>query len=318
MKTGHHTAEQMINSSTRRRRGSRRSRRCVAHMGSPKQRSTAGAWPMAGCPSQRRSGSRNESKKMRASSASWPSGCLSSTCSKRCWEKGLSVADQRTAVQVLVAGGLSVQRAGALLQLHRSTFRYAAHPRDDGRLLDEGQTLAARYPRYGYRRIHALVRRGTVVNQKRSRRVWRRHRLPVPRVRRLRLRRVRPTPLRAADPGHIWAYDFLEVALADGTPLRIVTVLDEFTRAGLALDVALTSSADQVSGVLTALFGTVVGGGLAIPVAQLLAGRAFGAGEEIGQDGGDGGQATTVGQNEPQAPQGQHGDLGPNKVGEIS
>ncbi len=163
------------------------------------------------------------------------------------------MADQRTAVQFLVAGGLSVQRACALLQLHRSTFRYAAHPRDDGALLVEVQTLAARYPRYGYRRIHALVRRGTVVNQKRIRRLWRRHRLQVPRVRRLRLRRVRPTPLRAAYPGHIWAYDFLEDALADGTPLRILTVMDEFTREGLALDVAVTTSAERVIGVLTAL-----------------------------------------------------------------
>ncbi len=74
------------------------------------------------------------------------------------------MADQRSGVAFLVAGGLSVHRACALLALHRSTFRYTPRPRDDGRLLDEVQTLAARYPRYGYHRIHALVRREAVVN----------------------------------------------------------------------------------------------------------------------------------------------------------
>jgi putative transposase len=70
---------------------------------------------------------------------------------------------------------------------------------------------------------------------------------------RKRLRPRRPERLQAAYPGHIWAYDFVEDALADGTPLRILTVMDEFTREGLALDVALTTSAERVIGVLTAL-----------------------------------------------------------------
>lgn len=53
--------------------------------------------------------------------------------------------------------------------------------------------------------------------------------------------------------GHIWAYDVVEYALTDGTPLRILTVMDAFTREGLALDVALTTSAERVIGVLLAL-----------------------------------------------------------------
>jgi putative transposase len=57
----------------------------------------------------------------------------------------------------------------------------------------------------------------------------------------------------AAYPGHIWAYDFVEDALADGTPLRVLTVMDEFTREGLALDVDVCASAERVIGVLTAL-----------------------------------------------------------------
>lgn len=157
-------------------------------------------------------------------------------------------------MQFLVARGLSVHRACALVHLHRSTFRYTAHPPDDTALRSRIQALAAQHPRYGYRRITVLLNQTEQVNQKRVRRLWRRHRLQVRRVVRKRIRRTRPTRLQAAYPGHIWAYDFVEDALADGTPLRILTVMDEFTREGLALDVALTTSAERVIGVLTVLF----------------------------------------------------------------
>jgi len=162
--------------------------------------------------------------------------------------------EQREAVQFLVAGGLSVQRACTVVQMHRSSFRYVAHPTDDMPLLGRIQGLTLHHPRYGYRRISVLLNRTEKVNQKRVRRLWKLHRLQVRRVVRKRVRRVRPARLQAAYPGHIWAYDFVEDALADGTPLRILTVMDEFTREGLALSVALTTSAERVVGVLTALF----------------------------------------------------------------
>lgn len=162
--------------------------------------------------------------------------------------------EQREAVQFLVAGGLSVQRACTVVQMHRSSFRYVAHPTDDMPLLGRIHGLAAQHTRYGYRRISVLLNRTEKVNQKRVRRLWKLHQLQVRRVVRKRVRRVRPARLQAAYPGHIWAYDFVEDALADGTPLRILTVMDEFTREGLALDVALTTSAERVIGVLTALF----------------------------------------------------------------
>jgi putative transposase len=161
--------------------------------------------------------------------------------------------EQREAVQFLVAGGLSVQRACTVVQMHRSSFRYVAHPTDDMPLLGRIHGLAVQHPRYGYRRISVLLNRTEKVNQKRVRRLWKLHRLQVRRVVRKRVRRVRPARLQAAYPGHIWAYDFVEDALADGTALQILTVMDEFTREGLALDVARTTSAERVIGVLTAL-----------------------------------------------------------------
>jgi len=57
------------------------------------------------------------------------------------------MAEQREAVQFFVAGGVSVQRACALVQIHRSTFRYVAHPPDDTALLSQIQTLAEQHPR---------------------------------------------------------------------------------------------------------------------------------------------------------------------------
>jgi len=163
------------------------------------------------------------------------------------------VAEQRVAVEILVDGGLSVLRACQLVGIHRSTFHYTAHPRDDTGLVDQIQTLAVQHPRYGYRRIHALVNRTHRVNQKRVRRLWRRHRLQVRRAVRPRLRRSRPPQLAAAYPGHIWAYDFLEDALADGTKIHILTVMDEFTREGLAVEVMRATSAARVLEVLRSL-----------------------------------------------------------------
>lgn len=163
------------------------------------------------------------------------------------------MAARRAAVGVLTADGLAIQRACDLVGIHRSTFRYQAHPPDDAPLLATMQELTQRYPRYGYRRITALIRRNEPVNQKRIRRLWRLHRLQVRRVPRPRPRPKPHDRLVAAYPGHIWAYDFVEDALADGTPLRILTVMDEFTREGLALDVATVASAERVLGVLTAL-----------------------------------------------------------------
>jgi putative transposase len=156
-------------------------------------------------------------------------------------------------VRFLVAGGLSVQRACLLASLARATFRYQAHPDDQSKLVSQVRELAARYPRYGYRRITALIRQRQTINHKTVRRIWRRERLQVGRIRRVRVRRSRPPLLQATYPGHIWAYDFVEDSLSSGVSFKVLTVMDEFTREGLALDVAPATSAERVIGVLTTL-----------------------------------------------------------------
>jgi putative transposase len=115
--------------------------------------------------------------------------------------------------------------------------------------------LAAKHPRYGYRRVWALLRRrGQQVNKKRVHRLWQRTRLQVRKRPRKRHRSsAGELPLKATHPGHIWTYDFLEDRTQNGTLLRILTVMDEFTREGLAIELATSLPASRVITVLERL-----------------------------------------------------------------
>lgn len=119
--------------------------------------------------------------------------------------------------------------------------------------MDELSSLAQRYPRYGYRRAWAVLRRSRRVNVKRVHRLWKAAHVQVQKVVRPRKRRQRPLHLRAAYPNHIWAYDVVHDADQHGNKLFILTVMDEFTREGLATQVMCETSAEQVVAVLTAL-----------------------------------------------------------------
>jgi putative transposase len=156
-------------------------------------------------------------------------------------------------VRFLVTKGLSVLRACLLVQLQRATFHYQAHPVADTELEADLEAIAQANPRYGYRRAWALVRRKRRVNRKRVHRLWKRAKLQVKRVKRPRARRERPPPLAASYPNHVWAYDFVQDQDSHGRTLYILTVMDEFTREGLAIAVAEATSAEWVIAVLSEL-----------------------------------------------------------------
>lgn len=168
------------------------------------------------------------------------------------------VGAQREAVQALAAHGLSQRRACALVGIHRSSLRYLARPNRATDLATRISELAQQHPRYGYRRMGALWRReGRTINTKRVRRLWRRARLPVRRARRRARRAGTPatvTPQQAQRPGQVWTYDFLQDATLGGRRLRLLTVLDEFTRECLAITVATAMSATRVIAVLEPVF----------------------------------------------------------------
>jgi transposase InsO family protein len=119
--------------------------------------------------------------------------------------------------------------------------------------------LATQYGRYGYRRVAALLRaEGFPVNHKRVERLWRREGLRVParqpKRRRLWLSDGSCVRLRPAHPGHVWSYDFVKCRTSDGRAFRLLTVIDEFTRECLAIDVARRITAEDVLERLSELF----------------------------------------------------------------
>ena len=110
----------------------------------------------------------------------------------------------------------------------------------ESRLVADITTLATRYGRYGYRRITALLQeRGWQVNHKRVERIWRKEGLKVPQKQpkrgRLWLNDGSCIRLRPEHKDHVWSYDFMVSRTADGRALKLLTILDEYTRECLAI-----------------------------------------------------------------------------------
>jgi putative transposase len=142
----------------------------------------------------------------------------------------------------------------------RVTQRRVSSVRDDEEALRAAiVTLAARYGRYGYRRITALLRRdGWQVNHKRVERIWRQEGLKVPQKQpkrgRLWLNEGSCVRLRPTHRNHVWSYDFLADRTHDGRAVKILTVIDEYSRQSLAIVVARKIKSDDVLDCLTDLF----------------------------------------------------------------
>lgn len=158
--------------------------------------------------------------------------------------------------------GVSERRACMALGHSRSTQRYVPRLRDgEHELTTEIRKLADKHPRYGYRRIHAQLRRqGWRVNRKRVHRIWRAEGLRVPQKQRKR-RRVGSKDgscirRKAEYRNHVWAIDFVHDQTADWRRLKVLTITDEFTRECLDLPVDRHFTHHDVIGVLAGLFAT--------------------------------------------------------------
>lgn len=153
----------------------------------------------------------------------------------------VSAQARRAQVAYVRARGVSQRRACALLSIARSTLGYLSRmAAKDAPVLAAMRELAAQYPRYGYRRIQVFLgRRGFSLSADRTHRIWRAAGLQVPRRRpRRRVAAARPRPLAAEAGNHVWAYDFVFDACANGQQLKCLTIVDEFTRECFAIDVA--------------------------------------------------------------------------------
>ena len=143
--------------------------------------------------------------------------------------------------------GLSQRRACVLIQLPRSTFYFEpAQPIKDAPIIEVMRRLAAERPRFGYRRIRILMaREGYPMSEERCYRLWKAAGLQVPAKRpRRRARGQDPRAFCPLGNNVVWAIDFVHDACANGQKLKCLTVIDEYSRECLAIEVdgALRSS----------------------------------------------------------------------------
>jgi transposase InsO family protein len=153
--------------------------------------------------------------------------------------------------------GVSQRRACRVVGQHRSTQRLVARPRldEEQKLRRRLREIARRHPRWGWKTAHSILRReGWTMNKKRTRRLWRDEglRRPAP-CKRKRTRSPSGERFRAERPNDVWALDFQFDETADRRRLKILNLVDEYTREALAMRVGRTCDADQVVAVIDGL-----------------------------------------------------------------
>jgi putative transposase len=150
----------------------------------------------------------------------------------------------------------SERRICRVLGIARSVVRYVPQPRADETPLRRSIiALAAQYGRYGYRQVTGLLwQQGWQISRSRVERIWKQEGLKVPpkqpKRARLWLADGSCVRLRPLYKNHVWSWDFVMDRTADGRPLKILTLIDEFTKEALAIYVARRIRAHDVIDVL--------------------------------------------------------------------
>ena len=173
----------------------------------------------------------------------------------------MSAAKKRRAVdRIMEVLQASERRTCRVLEQPRSTQRHIRKVNVEGdRLMARITELACQYGRYGYIRITALLRAvGWRVNHKRVERIWREEGLKVPQKRRKRRRLWSAdgscVRLRPQYKDYVWSYDLVADRTSDGRPLKMLTMIDEYTRECLAIHVDRQITSDHVMEKLTQVF----------------------------------------------------------------
>lgn len=147
-----------------------------------------------------------------------------------------------------------------MVGVSRSVARYKPSKREgESDLLDRIKELSRRHKRYGYRRVTELLcREGLIVNHKRVYRLWNTEGLALPRKRPKRRRAGATVEMvnKAAYKNHVWAYDFVEDRTDKGNKLRMLNIVDEYTRECLAIRVERSIDSLKVIDTLNWLFLT--------------------------------------------------------------
>lgn len=156
---------------------------------------------------------------------------------------------------------VSERRACRAIEQPRSSQRYQRQVRDDEpALVKQILELVRRFPRYGYRMICGKLRQlGWTVNPKRVYRLWKEMGLKVPKKKRKKRRLGNSSNAshrrRAEHPNHVWSWDFIFDRTGRGKLLKWLTIVDEFTRENLCLEVDSNMTSEHVINYLADLFG---------------------------------------------------------------
>ena len=152
---------------------------------------------------------------------------------------------------------VSERRACELLGVERSSYRYRAAKQKDEAMKQDLRELARTHPRYGYRRLHVLLRRsGQRANHKRVWRLYHELELAVRPCRRRKLYRSHAKAVRLTAANEEWAMDFVSDGTASGQRLRVLTIVDSYTRECLEIRTATSLGSARVLGALEHLAET--------------------------------------------------------------
>lgn len=165
-------------------------------------------------------------------------------------------ADKRKVVSYLIKNkNLSQRRSCRLVRIYRSSFQYQSVKNNDCKLRSKLIEIAKLRKRFGYRRIHVLLKReGFNVNHKKVYRIYKEENLSVRRTKRKRLKSAaRENIITPIFPNEQWAMDFVSDSLFNGRKIRTLNILDLFSRECLAIEVDTSLSGLRVARVLERL-----------------------------------------------------------------
>ncbi len=165
----------------------------------------------------------------------------------------VTVAARREAVEFIKTRHISERRGCRLVSLNRKSCRYRKRQRADSALIKRLRELAVEHPRFGYRRIHALLKREDFkINLKCVYRLWKQENLSLPscRPRKARAKTTVGIVPKAEKANQVWTYDFVFDQSLSGQSLKMLTLIDEFTRECLAVEVGVSIKSERVRRIL--------------------------------------------------------------------
>jgi len=165
----------------------------------------------------------------------------------------VALAARREVVEFIKTKQISERRGCTLVGLNRKSHRYRQRRKSQKKLTERIRQLAMKHPSFGYRRIRALLEREAIkINLKKAYRLWKQEKLALPK-RRPRKSRAKPTVgilPKAEKANQVWTYDFVFDQSLSGKSLKMLTLIDEYTRECLAVEVGTSITSERVRAVL--------------------------------------------------------------------